>query len=75
MRLPRQPGQKEARVAHLLSGEVSVDSLPEETSSTRSRGRGADSERISALEAEVESLKTEIVQLREQFDVFRKQFE
>jgi uncharacterized protein YceH (UPF0502 family) len=75
VRLPRQPGQKEARVAHLLSGEVSIDSLPEETSSTRSRSRGADSERITALEAEVENLKTEIAQLREQFDVFRKQFE
>ena len=37
MRLPRQPGQKEARVAHLLSGEVSIDSVPEETSSTRTR--------------------------------------
>ena len=75
MRLPRLPGQKEARVAHLLSGEVSTDSLPEETSSTRSRSRGADSERITTLEAEVENLKTEIAQLREQFDVFKKQFE
>ncbi len=75
VRLPRQPGQKEARVAHLLSGEVSIDSLPEETSSTRSRSRGADGERITALEAEVENLKTEIAQLREQFDVFKKQFE
>jgi len=75
VRLPRQPGQKEARVAHLLSGEVSIDSLPEETSSSRSRSRGADSERINALEAEVETLKTEIAQLREQFEVFKKQFE
>ena len=75
MRLPRQPGQKEARVAHLLSGEVSIDSLPEETASTRSRARGGDSDRVTALEAEVENLKTEVAQLREQFDVFRKQFE
>ena len=75
MRLPRQPGQKEARVAHLLSGEVSIDSLPEETASTRSRARGGDSDRVAALEAEVENLKTEVAQLREQFDVFKKQFE
>lgn len=75
MRLPRQPGQKEARVAHLLSGEVSIDSIPEETASTRSRARGGDSDRVAALEAEVENLKTEVVQLREQFDVFKKQFE
>jgi uncharacterized protein YceH (UPF0502 family) len=76
MRLPRQPGQKEARVAHLLSGEVSVDSLPEETSSSRSRSRGdSQSDRVAALETEVENLKTEVAQLREQFDVFKKQFE
>ncbi len=74
-RLPRQPGQKEARVAHLLSGEVSIESLPEETSSTRSRARGGDSDRLATLEAEVENLKTEVAQLRDQFDVFKKQFE
>ncbi len=75
MRLPRQPGQKEARVAHLLSGEISIDSLAEETSTPRSRARGGDSDRVTALEAEVENLKTEVAQLREQFDVFKKQFE
>jgi uncharacterized protein YceH (UPF0502 family) len=74
-RIPRQPGQKEARVAHLLSGEVSIDAMPEETSSTRSRARGADGDRMDALEAEVANLKTELAELREQFEVFKKQFE
>ena len=27
MRLPRQPGQKEGRFAHLLSGEIDVEAL------------------------------------------------
>jgi uncharacterized protein len=77
MRLPRQPGQKEARVAHLLSGEVSIDAMPEETSPSRSRARGIDthSDRVAALEAEVENMKTEVAQLREQFEEFKKQFE
>jgi uncharacterized protein len=77
MRLPRQPGQKEARVAHLLSGEVSIDAMPGETSPSRSRARGIDthSDRVAALEAEVENMKTEVAQLREQFEEFKKQFE
>lgn len=72
-RLPRQPGQKEARVAHLLSGEVSIESLAEEAASpTRSRGRD---DRVAVLETEVETLKSEVAQLREQFEGFKKQFE
>ena len=73
-RLPRQPGQKEARVAHLLSGEVSVEAWTEETTSpTRTRTR--DTDRVATLEAEMETLKTEMAQLREQFEGFKKQFE
>lgn len=72
-RLPRQPGQKEARVAHLLSGEVSIDAQPEEGAPTRSRGR--DNDRVAALEAEVETLKAEVGMLRKQFEGFKKQFE
>jgi uncharacterized protein len=64
-RLPRQPGQKEGRFAHLLSGEVDVDALPAETPAPR---RGGLEQRVDALAAEVEKLK-------EQFEQFRKQFE
>ncbi len=58
VRLPRQPGQKEARVAHLLSGEVSIENLPEDSSSTRSRR--PDNDRVTALETEVATMKAEI---------------
>lgn len=76
-RLPRQPGQKEVRFAHLLSGEVSIDVGLEEVAHTRSRGRGLDShsDRVAALEAEVETLKAEVGMLRKQFEGFKKQFE
>jgi uncharacterized protein YceH (UPF0502 family) len=70
-RLPRQPGQKEARFAHLLSGEVSIDAASEEVAPTRSRGN----DRVAALEAEIETLKAEVGMLKSQFEGFKKQFE
>ena len=66
VRLPRQPGQKDARYAHLLSGEINVEMLSEpERPVTRRAGL---EERVEALAAEVEKLKA-------QFEEFRKQFE
>lgn len=72
VRLPRQAGQKEARFAHLLSGEVAVEEMASEGSPLRSRGR---EDRVAILESEIENLKGQIVQLREQFEGFKKQFE
>ncbi len=75
MRLARQSGQKEVRYAHLLSGEVSIEILPE-AGASRSRGRGdSNSDRMIALEAEIETLKAEIGMLKTQFEGFKKQFE
>lgn len=74
-RLLRQPGQKEARYAHLLSGEVSVDTSPQEERPREMARRSTPSDRVSKLESEVETLKTEVEKLREQFEGFRKQFE
>jgi uncharacterized protein YceH (UPF0502 family) len=67
VRLPRQPGQKDARFAHLLSGEVNVEALAEPAERVVSRRAGLE-ERVEALAAEVEKLK-------QQFEEFRKQFE
>ncbi len=71
-RLSRQPGQKEARFAHLLSGQV-ADVQVEIAAPPKKRGH--DSDRVAALETEVETLKTEFANLREQFEGFKKQFE
>ena len=68
--LPRQPGQKEARYAHLLAGEVTY--TPPEPTSTAAHSSG---DRIGALESEVQELRREVADLRAQLDAFRKQFE
>jgi hypothetical protein len=59
MVLPRQPGTKEARYAHLLSGEV-VEVAPVEAPAT---ARGT-----AHLEEEVAALRQEVAQLREQVE-------
>ena len=74
-RLPRQPGQKEARFVHLLSGEVVGETLPQPERSPGIVARPSQPDRVSKLETEVETLKTEVETLREQFEGFRKQFE
>jgi uncharacterized protein YceH (UPF0502 family) len=79
--LPRQPGTKESRYAHLLSGDVETfEPKPEvEASATTS---SVDGERIALLEKEVAALRhnaadfeKEIADLRQQFAQFKKQFE
>jgi uncharacterized protein YceH (UPF0502 family) len=67
VRLPVQPGRKEPRYAHLLSGEITTEQ-PAEPSRPRE-------DRFSALEAEVGALRREVEQLREQLAAFRRQFE
>ena len=72
--LPRQPGTKEARYAHLLSGDVEVP--PQEIAAGVSATGGASSiERIARLEGQVENLQSEIAELKRQLAAFRKQFE
>ena len=69
-RLPRQPGQKEGRFAHLLSGEINLEALAE-----TERIAAAAPSRRAGLEEKVEALAAEVEKLKEQFEQFRKQFE
>jgi uncharacterized protein YceH (UPF0502 family) len=75
--LARQPGTKESRYMHLMSGDVEV--APVEDAREQVRGSSAaesiDRERIEQLESEVAALKNEIAELKQQFAQFRKQFE
>jgi uncharacterized protein len=67
VRLPRQPGQKEVRFAHLLSGDVQVDAVAEAVVPRVSQRE--------ALEQKVDMLAAQIEELRQQFEQFKKQFE
>jgi len=78
-RLPRQPGQKELRYAHLLAGEVTYSGPPDRPTHSHTGGaRSAEDsgpDRIAALEHAVEELRREVADLRAQLEDFRKQFE
>ncbi len=81
--LARQPGMKEARYAHLLSGDVQTGALSTDGAEVKEIAgarRGAThaeptNEQIKQLEAEVVALREEVSALKQQFAEFRKQFE
>ena len=70
VRLPRQPGMKECRYTHLLSGPVQISEDNEAPAPVEPArvALSADRERIAALEREVAAL-------REEWAIFKKQFE
>ena len=72
--LPRQPGTKEARYAHLLSGDVEAPP-PEPSTAAVAASIPSGSERLTRLEDQVASLQSEIEDLKQQLASFRKQFE
>jgi uncharacterized protein YceH (UPF0502 family) len=71
--LPRQPGTKESRYTHLLSGGVEAATAAEAGFATREPGQAAaldagQEERIAQLEATVAELRREMAILRQKFD-------
>jgi hypothetical protein len=72
--VPRRPGQKEVRYAHLLAGPPEADG-PQETERLGASGAPAAADRVEGLEREVASLREEVAELRAQFDAFRREFE
>jgi uncharacterized protein YceH (UPF0502 family) len=74
VRLPRQPGQKEVRFAHLLSGPIDVEAFAESERSAPAPKRSS-ADQIERLEQKVDSLTAEVDKLRLQFEEFRKQFD
>jgi uncharacterized protein YceH (UPF0502 family) len=72
-KLPRRPGEKEARYAHLLAGEPQVSAASPASPAIPQAPLPAD--RLSALEAEIEQLRRELEELKQQFAGFQKQFE
>jgi len=74
--LPRQPGTKEARYAHLLSGELQAPAVfaPEHAAPSPLRG-SSDAERIARLEDAVARLEKELAETKKQLVAPQKQFE
>ncbi len=63
--LPRQPGSREIRYAHLLSGQPDLSQLPAPSSDSAAPTRSfADNDRLTQLEAEVASLREQILELK-----------
>lgn len=75
VRLPRQPGQKEARFAHLLSGTPAEEIASEAPAARPVSSRQSDRDRIEQLEQTVTALNDEVQTLKQQFAEFKKQFE
>jgi uncharacterized protein YceH (UPF0502 family) len=75
--LARQPGTKESRYVHLMSGDVedsAADGVREPVGAS-SGGQAEDGARIARLELEIADLRSEMAELRLQLASFRKQFE
>ncbi len=75
-KLPKQPGRKESRYAHLLSGEPQVSGNEEAVQNEPDKilVRKKD-DRLDALEQQVEELHEELKNLRVEFVAFKAQFE
>lgn len=74
--LARQPGTKESRYAHLLSGDVEAPDATNANDSPASVMTGnKDKDRIAQLESELAALRADVADLKQQLAFFRKQFE
>lgn len=75
-KLPRQPGRKESRYAHLFAGEpeltVESPSPPPEPARLRVM---AENDRLAKMEEEVAELRREVAELRRMVREFQSQFE
>jgi uncharacterized protein len=72
--LPRQPGTKESRYAHLLAGDVVEAEVPTHSGANADRN-SEDADRITRLEEEVAELRRELGEVKDQLERFRRQFE
>lgn len=74
VKLPRQPGSRESRFAHLLGGPVEMEQIeatPRASSSAQQSQAG--NEKIAKLEEEVAALREELNELKRQFAEFKEQ--
>ncbi len=75
-KLPRQPGRKESRYTHLLSGEpqeISVDSVARAETDTVIVRKKNDQQ--IELQEQIDSLRQELQSLQLEFETFKSQFD
>jgi uncharacterized protein len=77
VKLPRQPGSRESRFAHLLGGPVEMEQrespphqIPLAPSTQKTQ---VENDKIAKLEEEVASLRQELIELKQQFMEFKKE--
>lgn len=78
VKLPRQPGTKESRYAHLLAGPVEATpaaATPETRAEPAAGPASATPDRVARLEQELADVRREVAELRQQLADFRQQFE
>jgi uncharacterized protein len=75
VKLPRQPGTKEARFAHLFSGPVDVPASEIAPRPEPPPPGPPDNDPVAKLEQDIDGLRRELAELRQQFADFRRQFE
>jgi uncharacterized protein YceH (UPF0502 family) len=76
VKLLRQPGARESRYAHLLAGEINIEEL---ASAPRPESAPpqvmAENKRLAKLEEDINFLRREVDDLKQQFVNFKRQFE
>jgi uncharacterized protein YceH (UPF0502 family) len=75
MRLPRQPGRKEHRFAHLLAGTPEIDETSASPAEPARLQVAAENDRMSKLEDQVAALRAELDEMHRQLKAFQAQFE
>ncbi len=76
-RLAREPGRKEHRYAHLLSGEPATEEAGEHIAGPEPVAAEvpAESSKTAELSEEIKKLRAEVAELRQELADFKKQFE
>jgi uncharacterized protein len=79
-KLPRQPGSRESRFAHLLGGPVEMEQrefpphqIPVAPSAPSTQKTQVENDKIAKLEVEVASLRQELSELKQQFMDFKRE--
>jgi uncharacterized protein YceH (UPF0502 family) len=75
VKLPRQPGRKEQRIAQLLSGEPAEEEATLPQPPTAVLRVQADNDRFAELESQVAELRAELAALKQELRQFRREFE